>query len=208
MRNQFTFYESFYEAISHLKRKDDRLSLYEAITMYALTGELPSMTDTAEAMFCLIRPTLDASAKKSAGGKQSPKMKEANEEDTGKIPARYAEDIDKEKKNEKEKEKEGEIEKENECYARGRASLSTSSRMHRPTLDEVKAYCFERGKGTDAEAFFDFYEAKGWKVGSAPMKDWKAAVRNWERKDRERQPKGYDNPFVRMAQEGIFDETE
>ena len=35
----------------------------------------------------------------------------------------------------------------------------------------------------DPEAFFDFYESKGWKIGRNPMKDWKAAVRNWERND-------------------------
>ena len=35
----------------------------------------------------------------------------------------------------------------------------------------------------DAERFVDYYTANGWKVGKNPMKDWKAAVRNWERKD-------------------------
>ena len=37
----------------------------------------------------------------------------------------------------------------------------------------------------DPEAFLDYYEAKGWKVGSASMKDWKAACRNWERRDKD-----------------------
>ncbi len=212
MRNQFTFYASFYDAISRLTRKDDRLSLFEAIAAYALKGEIINMTSTAEAMFCLIQPTLDSAAKKAESGRQGGKSKEdANVKQT----ASKAEAKQKQTAREKEgeKEKEGEIEKEkeieNECSlkARARASLPSCS-MKRPSLDEVKAYCFERGKGMDAEAFYDFYEAKGWKVGSAPMKDWKAAVRNWERKDRERQPKGYDNPFVRMAQEGIFDEAE
>ena len=51
-----------------------------------------------------------------------------------------------------------------------------------PTLDEVKAYCEERNNGIDAEAFVAFYESKGWKVGNAPMKSWRAAVVTWERK--------------------------
>ena len=59
----------------------------------------------------------------------------------------------------------------------------------RPSLEEVSAYCLERQNGVDAVAFFDFYESKGWKVGRDPMKDWKAAVRTWERRERqERQP--------------------
>ena len=58
----------------------------------------------------------------------------------------------------------------------------------RPTVDEVRAYCESRGSKIDPEAFVDYYDANGWKVGRAPMKDWRAAVRNWERRDRESSP--------------------
>ena len=57
------------------------------------------------------------------------------------------------------------------------------TRFSPPTLDEVRAYCAERGGKVDAERFMDFYTSKGWKVGSQPMKDWKAAVRTWEQRD-------------------------
>ena len=54
-----------------------------------------------------------------------------------------------------------------------------------PTPEEVQAYCDERKNGITGQQFCDFYSSKGWKVGSQPMKDWKAAVRTWEirRKD-------------------------
>ena len=54
-----------------------------------------------------------------------------------------------------------------------------------PTPEEVQAYCDERKNGISGQQFCDFYSAKGWKIGSQPMKDWKAAVRTWEirRKD-------------------------
>lgn len=61
---------------------------------------------------------------------------------------------------------------------RGRA------RFRAPTLQQVTNYATEKGLTIDAERFVDFYESKGWKVGSSPMKDWKAAVRNWCRRDR------------------------
>ena len=51
----------------------------------------------------------------------------------------------------------------------------------RPSLDEVKAYCMERGNSVDPQKWFDYYTANGWKVGKNPMKDWKACVRTWER---------------------------
>ena len=50
-----------------------------------------------------------------------------------------------------------------------------------PTVDEVRAYCDERNNNVDAESFVDFYESKGWYVGKNKMKDWKSAVRTWER---------------------------
>ena len=50
-----------------------------------------------------------------------------------------------------------------------------------PTLEEVKEYCRERGNKVDPEKFIDFYTMKGWMVGKNKMKDWKAAVRTWEK---------------------------
>ena len=50
-----------------------------------------------------------------------------------------------------------------------------------PTVEEVESYCSERGNGIDAQSFIDFYESKGWMIGKNKMKDWKAAVRTWER---------------------------
>ena len=50
-----------------------------------------------------------------------------------------------------------------------------------PTVDEVKAYCQERGNTIDAEAFVDYYEARGWELKPGQkMKDWRASVRTWE----------------------------
>ena len=51
----------------------------------------------------------------------------------------------------------------------------------KPTLEEVTAYCRERGKGVDPQKWYDHYTANGWMVGKTKMVDWKAAVRTWER---------------------------
>ena len=51
----------------------------------------------------------------------------------------------------------------------------------KPTIDDVKLYCLERDNKLDADRFCDYYESNGWKVGNSPMKDWKAAIRTWER---------------------------
>lgn len=76
-------------------------------------------------------------------------------------------DIDKEKKSEK----------------------KSAKRFTPPKVEEVQAYCQERGNNVDAERFVDFYASKGWKVGNSSMKDWKASVRTWEKRDSENKPK-------------------
>lgn len=53
-----------------------------------------------------------------------------------------------------------------------------------PTVEEVRAYCDERKNGIDPQSFIDFYSAKGWMIGSNKMKDWRAAIRNWETRRR------------------------
>lgn len=52
-----------------------------------------------------------------------------------------------------------------------------------PTVYDVRAYCNESGHYIDEDAFIDFYTSNGWKVGKNPMKDWKAAVRTWAKRD-------------------------
>lgn len=58
--------------------------------------------------------------------------------------------------------------------------VAEEKRFVPPTLDEVRAYCKERNNGIDPQAFVDYYESKGWKIGTTPMADWKASVINWE----------------------------
>jgi len=64
-------------------------------------------------------------------------------------------------------------------------SKAKAKRFIPPSLEEVQAYCRERNNNVDPEQFINFYEAKGWMVGKNKMKDWKAAVRTWERRDKE-----------------------
>lgn len=62
-----------------------------------------------------------------------------------------------------------------------------------PSVDEVAEYCAQRNNGVDAETFVNFYESKGWLVGKVKMKDWKAAVRTWER-SRKQENTSFEQP--------------
>lgn len=79
-----------------------------------------------------------------------------------------------------------ELEKEIKIEKKIDSSASTTTkrkRFEKPTLSEIEQYCIERNNNVNAEQFFDYYESNGWKVGKNSMKDWKAAVRTWERSE-------------------------
>ncbi len=83
-------------------------------------------------------------------------------------------------------------------------------RFAAPTRSEVRAYCQQRQNGINPDRFLDYYEANGWKVGRNPMKDWKAAVRAWEKNGIDRAadqpPPSYDlDGIMRSAMD--FDPT-
>ena len=84
-----------------------------------------------------------------------------------------------------EEEKEKEIEIELDINNIGDSDESQPVKKRKqfkpPTVEEVRDYCYERNNNVNAEAFVDFYESKGWMVGKNKMKDWKAAVRTWEK---------------------------
>ena len=88
-----------------------------------------------------------------------------------------------------------EIEKE------GEKETPKRSRFVPPTLEDVKAYCSERGNNVDAERFINYYTAVGWQVGKNKMKDWKAAVRTWEKREfttdqPKQEPKRYGGTYI------------
>jgi hypothetical protein len=83
----------------------------------------------------------------------------------------------------------------------GKDKEEKRKRFTQPTLEEVTAYCNERGNSVDPQRFIDYYTANGWKVGKNPMKDWRAAVRTWERGDKKEKPAQELNDFYNMAKE-------
>ena len=107
-RTQFTFYESFFKAISRIKKDADRCKAYDAICSYALYGEAPDierLPDSAAIAFELSKPNLDASRRKAQSGKKGGESKQTESKPQAKS-----------KQTASKKEKEKENQKENECY--------------------------------------------------------------------------------------------
>tara|TARA_R100001460_G_scaffold7790_3_gene19578 strand:- start:3932 stop:4585 length:654 start_codon:yes stop_codon:yes gene_type:complete len=60
-----------------------------------------------------------------------------------------------------------------------------AKRFVKPSLSDLEDYCIERNNKVDVVKFFNYYESNGWKVGKNPMKDWRAAIRTWEKNSTE-----------------------
>ena len=80
-----------------------------------------------------------------------------------------------------------------------------------PTVEEIRIYIDENNYQVDAEQFFDYYASKNWTVGRSKMADWRAAVRNWQRRNNEfgrtqkpprRDHDAGDNVFLKMIEGG------
>ena len=120
-RGQFTFYRSFFVAISRIRKKSARADIYDAVCRYALNGEMPDMDKLEDApaiVFDLIRPVLDAGIRK-ANSNSKGKIVSAVPQNA--VCTASSQHLTADNKGEKEKdaEKELKIEIENECFTPG-----------------------------------------------------------------------------------------
>ena len=89
----------------------------------------------------------------------------------------------------------------------GGADTPPQTRFTPPTVEEVQAYCAEKGYRVDAERFCDYYTSNGWMVGRNHMKDWRAAVRTWVRKDGKEERKT-NNIFLQILEDENGQDTD
>lgn len=114
MREQFTFYRSFADAVKRIKKDADRAKAYDAICNYALyevEPDLDNLPDAAAIAFALIKPNLDASKRKSDSGKSGGRPKANGKQNESKTKANEEQEQTANKKENKNKK-----EKENKCY--------------------------------------------------------------------------------------------
>ena len=214
-RESFVFYRSFYEGIKELPR-DIQGEVLTAIMEYGLNGvTTENQKQITKAMFALIKPQLDANNQRFENGKKGGRPKaNCNQTETETKPKQNRNKTKPEpnvnvndnvndnnisfleKKKQKSDVAFSDLENENENSESPIETLQTPKEQSGggrkkftiPTPEEVQAYCDERKNDISGQQFCDFYSSKGWKVGSQPMKDWKAAVRTWEIRRKDQSP--------------------
>lgn len=94
--------------------------------------------------------------------------------------------------------KEKENAKAKEKAIKEKTPTESKRKFSPPSLEEVREYCRQRKNTVKPEAFVDFYTSKGWMVGKTPMKDWKAAVRNWEHHEKPAAEPEKEDPYANV----------
>ena len=237
-RESFVFYSSFLKAIRAIKKRDIQAELALAIIEYGITGETTECGEVVSVAMELIKPQIEANNKKYIngmkgaehgvkGGRPRKEKPQENPEVTPEKPQENPKKTPNVNVNDnvndnisflkKETKRENEIcdlENENSespletLQAPKEQSDGGRKRFKIPTPEEVQAYCNERKNGISGQQFCDFYSSKGWKVGSQPMKDWKASVRTWEGKRRETTaPTSQVSPIATSPKRFYYDEN-
>lgn len=185
MKNSFVFYTDYINQIELLNMQQRGL-LFTAVMYYVAGREPPELDGITSMAFSFIRNQLDKDIEKynrtvearreagKKGGRPPVKPNEANA---------FSE---KQKKQTKAKKPDNDNVNDNDNVLKENTLAGVKEkRFAPPTLENVIGYCREMGYSMDAQRFIDFYASKGWMVGKNIMKDWKAAVRNWARQDKE-----------------------
>lgn len=81
--------------------------------------------------------------------------------------------------------------------------INSENKFSKPTFEDVKIYCSERKNNVDPEKWIDHYTSNGWMVGKNKMKDWKAAVRTWEKSNNYSNAKTFNNNSIRNDNQSV-----
>ena len=160
---------------------EEKGNLIDAVVSYASGQEYEHLlSGGTKIAFRFLKGQVDRnnaiSDARSEARKNKQEQNATNDNKQEQSTTNFPKEKDKEKEKEKEKDKKRVREKE------------PLTRFTPPTVDEVADYCKQRGNGVDPERFVAFYSSKGWMVGNQRMKDWRAAVITWEKRDERKPP--------------------
>ena len=186
----FVFYPTFLTSIEAIKNAAMRLAMFEAVANYGVYGTLPDFTDAdpnglLDGMFLQMRFSID-----EAKAKRSTNRENGSRGGAPKGNKNACKNNRKQPNSTENKQNNPNVNVNDNVNANVISSnedkAKSVSRFVAPTLDEIQGYCKEKGFNLDAAAIYDHYTANGWVQGkNKPIKDWRAAVRQWARREGE-----------------------
>ncbi len=211
-RDTMVYYRSFRESLRELP-PDLYKVVSETIFDYAFEGIAPGPDSNAvaKALFIAIKPVIDNAHNRYdacvENGRKGGAPKGSRNNPSGKAiqPNQRPNQYPNQEPNlykDKDVDKDKDIESKEGAGGSGKSNVGntpkgTSADKPRkvatkraafvaPSLEMVKDYFLTiKGANTDSECFYDYFTANGWRTGKNPIKDWKAAARNWMRRKSE-----------------------
>ena len=187
---------------------EDRLRLYDAMLDYGETGVVPELEGPLALLWDYFQPQLelDNARYESIRAKRAKAGRLGGQACQGSKPEQVPQDEQEEAREAAEATEANEANEANQANEANEANTIQSStvqsnpvqlresiaakappapkkRFVPPSQAEIGAYVREAKLTMDPQEFLDYYTANGWKVGSHAMKDWRAAARNWARKE-------------------------
>ena len=186
----FVFYPTFLTSIEAIKNAAMRLAMFEAVANYGVYGTLPNFTETdpngiLDGMFLQMRFAID-----DAKAKRSTNRENGSRGGAPKGNKNACKNNRKQLNSTENKQNNPNVNVNDNVNANVISSnedkAKSVKRFVAPTLDEIQDYCKEKEFNVDAASIYDHYTANGWVQGkNKPIKDWKAAVRQWARREGE-----------------------
>ena len=175
---------------------EEKGRLFEAMLAYSMDGAEPTLEGNERFLWPVARRTIDQEAaayeskvevnrengRKGATARWSKGKDSDRHAGYGEGIAKHSENSQ-EQEQEQEQDQEQEEEKDQEQAQEYVYEQAPAAGAHTPRREDIEAYCRERKNGIDAAYFYDYYAAKGWRIGRDPITDWQALVRAWERRD-------------------------
>ena len=201
--------ESYKEAAQYLPPLE-RLAYYESLMDYSFFGKEPEgLSPMAMGLFIMAKPTIDSAAnrytasvengKKGGAPRGNQNAKKCKQQDgnglnnQAKQPKQPMEQPEQPKqqyattREDNQYKQDYDLDFDYDFDSEGESTVAdkppTRPRFSPPSAEEVATYCREKGYTIDPGRFVDYYASVGWKRGKNPIKDWRAAVRTWARRD-------------------------
>ena len=160
----FQYYETFEVILEKIKDSEEREHMRHTIINYGLYGTEPAgLSELEEMAWTICKDLIDQQYRRRETNAQNRAAKKA--ETATPEPA-------------------AEPEPAQEPEQKPKSQPEKRAKFVKPTVEEIAAYCKDKGYNINARQFFNYYESNGWKVGRNAMKSWQAAVQNWSTRDK------------------------
>lgn len=189
MESKFTWFPKLTATVAKVP-EGQRGPLLWALALYGTNGTEPDLEWPLDAIFESLREDIDCSKRAIESGKRGGRGNAKAPLQSDKTPFADGESTLCDGENGGSGEAEANTRQDST-----RQDKTKRKRFAPPSVEEVKKYIVEKGYHFDAESFVAFYESKGWKVGNAPMRSWKAACTTWEKRRGKEEVSGDASPY-------------